>query len=54
MTIILQLEGTHAANMSVIKAIQDGITTSQSSYTYIHVARLPLHLMSTNVCHGRA
>lgn len=47
--ISLQLEGTHAANMSVIKAIQDGITTSQSNYTYIHVARLPLHLLSKNI-----
>jgi hypothetical protein len=31
--------------MSLIKAIQDGIT-AQNNYTYIHVARLPLHLLS--------
>lgn len=39
--------------MSLIQAIQDGVTTAQNNYTYIHVARLPLHLMSKIVGYGR-
>jgi len=39
--------------MSLIQAIQDGVTTAQNNYTYIHVARLPLHLMSKIVGYSR-
>jgi hypothetical protein len=39
--------------LSSIEAIQDGVTTAQSNYTYIHVARLPLHLLSKNADYSR-
>jgi hypothetical protein len=52
--IISHLEGTLVLQiLSLIKAIQDGITTAQNNYTYIHVARLPLHLLSKIVGYSR-
>jgi hypothetical protein len=43
MLIIFTLgRNTCVANTVIDKAIQDGETTSQSNYMYIHVARLPL------------